>query len=118
MPRRRGPTTCWPTGTNPSGCPRLRYLFVVENKVYAGEQKDQLSRYSLWLDAQQRFYDTRVLVFLTPGGREATSSGGCEYLRLSYRQDVVALLERARSQVQAPAARLTVAQYLDVIMNL
>ena len=52
-------------------CPELKYLLVIENKIYAGEQEGQLRRYYDWMETRERFYGQRALIYLTPDGREA-----------------------------------------------
>jgi len=99
-------------------CPARCYLIVIENKVYAGEQEDQVWRYSQWLDTQQRAYGTRALIYLTPDGRPSTTAKEREYFRLSYRGDLADALGRALLHIQADGVRATVSQYLTVIRDL
>lgn len=49
-------------------------IIVVENKVFAGEGQDQLTRYQGWL--QQQPQTMKTLVFLTPDGRAPRSGKG------------------------------------------
>jgi len=58
----------------------------------------------------QRLYPeqySKALVFLTPNGRAAQTSGG-KYYRLSYREDIRQWLESALPMIQASRVRETV----------
>ena len=99
-------------------CPDLGFLLVIENKVMAGEQEQQLKRYSDWMETQRQHYAHRALVYLTPSGRESDSSADCRYFKLSYHDDIYAWLDSALADVQAPRIRETVAQYMEVIASL
>ena len=93
--------------------PRLRFLMVIENKIGASDQPEQLPRYHAWLQRQEA--DCRVLVYLTPDGRESPSAGGLKYLRLSYTEDVTACLRSALPAIEAPRVRDSVRQYLEIV---
>ena len=93
--------------------PELKFLMVLENKIGAREQKDQIGRYQSWLGRQR--YDRRVLIYLTPDGRRATTAAGEDYFCLSYAEDVVAWLQSALPNVKAPRVREAVTQYRDLI---
>ncbi len=97
--------------------PALRYLLVIENKVYAWEQSQQLSRYYQWMETRKHLYDKRALLFLTPEGAEPTSAGGYVCFCLSYKDGISAILQRALSQTQASSVRETILQYLAIIRN-
>jgi hypothetical protein len=64
-------------------CLPLRYLLVIENKIWAGEQPDQLRRYADWMATQRKAYDVRQMVFLTPTGRTSDTIEDGGYTRLS-----------------------------------
>ena len=96
-------------------CPDLRYLLVIENKVWAGEQPDQLRRYNDWLATQQQRFITRQLVFLTPTGRKATTAKDSDYVCLSYEQDIQRWLTICLREVKAPIVKDVVRQHLEVI---
>ena len=95
-------------------CPDLGYLCVIENKVGAGEQHEQLSRYGQWLNTQEEAFTDRALIFLTPRGYESVSSGGYPYFPLSYYDDIVAWLKSVRPTVEAPNVRQSLSQYLQL----
>jgi hypothetical protein len=97
--------------------PELQVVLVIENKIDAQEQDQQLQRYAEWM---KRIYPEKyrkALVFLTPDGHAARTSAG-EYYRLSYREDIRQWLERVMPMIQAPRVRETVAQYLEVVTTL
>jgi hypothetical protein len=92
---------------------------VIENKIYAGDQENQLLRYH----AADR---DAPLVYLTLDGREPGewSTGGDEGVRertilLSYKDDIVKWLESCRRHaVNHSLLRETISQYLDLIKQL
>lgn len=99
-------------------CELSGYLMVIENKIDAGEQPHQLSRYKEWMRSQSKHLPTQELVFLTPTGREAITGRGCNYLQLSYSEDVRAWLNAALPNVKAPKVAETLRQYLEIIDTL
>jgi hypothetical protein len=57
---------------------------IIENKLFAGEQPEQLDRYAAWLKNERKGWKS-ILVFLTLNGREAWSSKDPgQYARLAY----------------------------------
>jgi len=98
--------------------PAIGYLIAVENKVYAVEQADQIGRYVRWLRARGPAYTRHDLVFLTPDGRNAKSASNVRYVRMSYRPDVVAILDSALVKIRADRVREVIAQYIETIQAL
>jgi hypothetical protein len=94
--------------------PRLGVLYVIENKIWAGEQPQQLSRYSVWLH-QQTGYPHRALFYLTPEGGPSHSHNGATYVPLSYRYHIIPWLVEALVEVEAPRIAETLNQYIEVL---
>ena len=69
-------------------CPDLHFLLVIENKIDAGEQPNQLQRYAQWMDSQRVYFPKRVLLYLTPQGTPSRTAGRHSYVSLSYRHDI------------------------------
>ncbi len=99
-------------------CQQSGYLMVVENKIDAGEQPRQLGRYKEWMRSQSKHLPIQELVFLTPTGREAITGRECNYLQLSYSEDVRAWLNATLPNVKASKVAETVRQYLEIIETL
>lgn len=94
-------------------------LIAVENKVGAGEQEEQLARYGDWLRAQAG-PGQRLLVFLTPDGRDgSTARAGQSVIRMSY-DDLSRVLEQALRAVPdtAHSLRADVGQYIRLCRHL
>lgn len=91
------------------------YLIVIENKIWAAEQPEQLARYGEWLFLQRIQYPQQALLFLTPHGHRAYSNGDFGYQRLSYCDDLVPWLEACLTGVEAPRLHTLLTQYLDLI---
>gem|GEM_PF-1313675 len=98
--------------------PALGYIIAIENKVLAGEQQNQLERYSQWLQTQRDCYPHQNLVFLTPEGRRATSTQHARYIRLSYGTDIAAILNAALPGIAADRVRAVVEQYIDTVRQI
>ncbi len=99
-------------------CPELSYLCVIENKVDAYEQTDQLLRYGRWLKSQAQEYPSQALVFLTVHGNLAYTAQDTPHYPLSYHQDISAWLEETLAQIQAPNVLEVVRQYLELVRRL
>jgi hypothetical protein len=98
--------------------PDLNYLCVIENKVYAGEQSNQLWRYGEWLKTQEQDYPQRALIYLTLHGLASTTAQGVQHFCLSYKRDINWWLTKTIPNVQAPVVKTVVRQYLDLIGKL
>jgi hypothetical protein len=96
----------------------LGYMFVIENKVKASEQDQQLARYWRWMDTYKKECPSQALVFLTISGTEAASSGGHPFFRLSYHEDIPAWLNKLLPKIKAQGVREVVKQYKDIVFSL
>lgn len=89
---------------------------VIENKIYAKDQKEQLGRYQKWLKGKGQF----ALLYLTLDGHEA-SEKDVDYLRISYRNDILQWLDKCINFTQEKKntfATTTLTQYKELIMVL
>ncbi len=86
--------------------------FVIENKIYAGEQEKQLERY-------KSYYPEAKVIFLTRDGHESKSEGKIEYTSISYKKDIVKWIEEcSKLAYDKPILRETLKQYLYLIKKL
>ncbi|MFB0515789.1 MAG: PD-(D/E)XK nuclease family protein, partial [Candidatus Neomarinimicrobiota bacterium] len=99
-------------------CPSLSYLIAIENKIYAGEQADQLARYASWLDDNREWYSSQALVYLTPTGELSETADPTTYFTASYHGQIAGMLKAALPGISAPHLRETVLQYLEVIQKI
>lgn len=97
---------------------------IIENKIFAGEQEEQLDRYHEWLEANRGGWNS-CLVFLTLDGHmSATMSDKNQYLRIAYVSDTNHLSladwieECANSVKEIPRLCYTFVQYKDHIQKL
>ena len=101
-----------------------RQAIVVENKIWAGDQDQQLLRYRDALVAQGYGDEAIRLLYLTPYGHQpsAQSLGGIPVERVrcvSYRDDLPDwLVGCQRRAFDEPALRESVAQYVDLVRKL
>lgn len=101
------------------------YGLIIENKIYAGDQDKQLTRYDNY--GKKTFgADGYRLVYLTLYGydasKESTATKSTEevaYLRLSYAEDILRWLEQcARLAYDKPLVRESLNQYIRTIKQL
>ena len=102
-----------------------RYGLIIENKIYAGDQDKQLTRYENY--GKETFgADGYHLVYLTLYGcdasKESTATKSAEevgYLRLSYAEDILRWLEQCvRLADNKPLVRESLNQYIRTIKQL
>ena len=97
---------------------------VIENKIFASEQLNQMSRYQTWLKYKRAQGWKSYLVFLTLNGRSATSIDADDYLTVSYysrnvKQSIFTWLDRcAEIAKEEPAVREAACQYRDFVKRL
>ena len=101
------------------------YGLIIENKIYAGDQDKQLTRYDNY--GKKTFgADRYLLVYLTLYGcdasKESTATKSAEevgYLRLSYAEDILRWLEQCvRLADNKPLVRESLNQYIRTIKQL
>ena len=101
------------------------YGLIIENKIYAGDQDKQLTRYDNY--GKETFgADGYLLVYLTLYGcdasKESTATKSAEevgYLRLSYAEDILRWLEQcAQLAYDKPLVRESLNQYIRTIKQL
>lgn len=97
------------------------YLIIIENKIYAGDQRRQLKRYHNFAKSHPH----HALVYLTLGGDRPSGSSadeltdGKDYKCISYRKDMAGWIEQCLSMaVSKPLVRETLQQYLFIIKTL
>lgn len=102
-----------------------RYGLIIENKIYAGDQDKQLTRYDNY--GKKTFgADRYLLIYLTLYGydasKESTATKSAEevgYLRLSYAEDILRWLEQCvRLADNKPLVRESLNQYIRTIKQL
>jgi hypothetical protein len=100
-----------------------KFGIAIENKIYAGDQHEQLERYHTFL--RKEFGEHFALIYLTPDGRKpSTHSASDEFTIkyhihcLSYYEDIISLLQKSIPQIQAPNVRIIVEQYLTICQSI
>jgi hypothetical protein len=93
-------------------------LILIENKIDAGEQENQIDRYMTWLNKQQHFLH-KYLVFLTPTGREPISCGNySKPVLFSYNEDLNEIFSKTLPDIKSKRVRETVNQYIELIRSI
>lgn len=95
---------------------------VIENKIWAGDQSQQLQRYFDKLETQD-FCDIQLLYLTLDGHAPSEDSVGDlnndDYKTISYKDDLPPWLERCQKRAyDEPALRESVAQYLRLVQML
>lgn len=97
-----------------------QHLIVIENKINAADQKNQLVRYSEWMAKQVQ--TERHLYYLSKYGGEASelSHGGkTKYTPISYQTDITYWLELALKEVaMVPMVSGAILQYLSLVKKI
>lgn len=97
-------------------------ICIIENKIFAGEQPEQLKSYSEWLKGITK--KNKTLIFLTPNGREGVSAvDSASYKAVAYLKDggndICDWLELCRRvAIDAPFVRESISQYINHIKNI
>jgi len=100
-------------------CPSRNYLMVIENKVDAREQDQQLSRYSSWLERQKEKHPNTDKIFLTPEGKPPEEiKSRDDWVCLSYNEDIATWLTRALQDLKPPSLCLAIEQYIKIVETL
>ena len=92
---------------------------IIENKIAAGDQNNQLQRYHKEISSQG-FHDIN-LVYLTPDGHEPSvqSVGELHFTPISYKSDILPWLTCCQRRAQdLPSLRESIAQYIRVVRKL
>lgn len=96
-------------------------VIIIENKIYAPDQKDQLLRYKSY--AEQR-YKKKWILYLTLDGKESEDSidklqPKIDYFPISYKEDITKWLECClKETTNFPLLRETLNQYIYLIKHL
>lgn len=101
------------------------YFVIIENKIYAGDQENQMKRY--WNFAQEKSKNNSNkyrLVYLTLDGHDPSKDSkndleSNEYICLSYKNDIVTWLNKCLGlTIRQPLLRETINQYIDTLKQL
>lgn len=97
------------------------HAVIIENKIYAGDQPNQLLRYHNY--GIKTFGENNFkLVYLTlyGSGPSASSLGGAHFnfIKLSYAQDILKLLEKLMKSKPQKLVHRTVEDYITIIKQL
>lgn len=92
---------------------------IIENKIYANDQFEQLKRYDSF--ASNKYRDQYHLLYLTLWGNDASdhSGKGINYIQISYQETIVNWLERCvEIAARKSIIRETLIQYINHINSL
>ena len=89
--------------------------FLIENKIYAAEQQNQLNRYECFAS---KF--NAAVIFLTLDGREPQNlKDGKHLICISYKDHILEWLKTCQKEaVAAPPVREAIAQYIGLIKQI
>lgn len=99
-----------------------RNSIIIENKIYAGDQQNQLLRYHNFIDQERKKGKKAHLFYLNLFGDEPTkeSANGLkaneDYKIISYHSDIIEWLEQCMKEaVSLPIIRETIQQYINLL---
>lgn len=90
---------------------------VIENKIRAGDQIEQLIKYNAFA-IEKYGKENYQIIYLTLDGKDASSQSGegVDYLKVSYEQHIIAWLEECvKIAEDRPMVRETINQYINHI---
>lgn len=93
---------------------------IIENKVYANDQKEQLKRYNEFAEGKYGVSNYKIL-YLTLSGSDASmqSGEGVEYISISYKREIIDWLENSvNTSSRFPLVRETLIQYINHLKQL
>lgn len=91
----------------------LNNAIIIENKIYASDQSEQLKRYDSYARKNLKQYQ---ILYLTLNGNNASdqSSNGINYLKVSYSKEIIKWLEKCIAIASRfPMVRETIVQYIN-----
>ena len=95
-------------------------IIIIENKIYAADQHEQLKRYAKF--AQDNYGDGNFrILYLTLNGHDASghSGDGVEYMKISYGDEILKWIhDCAVCCISKPIIRETLIQYTNLIKEL
>jgi len=92
-------------------------VIAIENKIFAGEQYKQIERYAKGLDQMNK--KQRCVLYLTIDGKPAHTSGGFDYLRISYKEHILNFLDCClKESYQHIPVNQVLIQYKNIIQKL
>ena len=92
----------------------IGFLGIIENKITASEQPDQLKRYLTWLESKGKEFQSRCLIFLTITGHLSVTADPKEYIPLSYDRDICPWLNRMLPSIQAVGVSTILLHYIEI----
>ena len=93
---------------------------IIENKIYAADQENQLKRYAAYAQKKSDWKDYRILYLTLYGEKASDQSGqGIRYACISYQTTILGWLDRCAKEVlDKPFLRESIAQYQELIRQL
>ncbi len=91
---------------------------IIENKIYANDQPEQLKRYNRYAQTYKNGYQ---ILYLTLFGDDASqqSGEGVSYLSISYKENIINWLEKCVAIASRfPIVRETIIQYINHLKKL
>lgn len=90
---------------------------AIENKIHAGEQPEQLARYSRYL--RSRYEAGARVIYLTLDGKQSSTHEQTPYIRISYANHVTAWLEKCLKETRSiiPIHQVLL-QYREVVRHI
>lgn len=98
---------------------KSKQAIIIENKIFAPDQKDQLKRYASF--GKKKYNGNHRILYLTLCGKEAPeqSGGGIDYKCISYKDHIIKWLEEClKVSSNSPNVNRIIFQYLNHLKQL
>lgn len=99
---------------------RNHKAIIIENKIHAGDQPEQLKRYDRYAE-RKWFSGNYQILYLTPEGKKASEDSGnsVSYIPISYENTIINWLEKCvEIASRFPMVRETIIQYINHLKQL
>ena len=96
------------------------HAIIIENKIYAGDQWDQLSRYNNFAKIKYK-EGNYIILYLTLNGTEASeqSRKDINYFQISHKEFIIKWMEKCiQISARYPLVRETIIQYINHLKKL
>ncbi|MBO5231362.1 MAG: PD-(D/E)XK nuclease family protein [Clostridia bacterium] len=89
--------------------------YLIEVKINAGEQPDQIKRYCEWAEKEGKKYK---MYFLTLYGHNSNTAKEYTYSPISFKTHIIPWLEECKNATEIPSLKGAIEQYLQLLNKL
>lgn len=94
-----------------------KVLIAIEIKIVNKDQKDQIKRYSSFLERQDS-YNKTALLYLTIDGTESKTAGDHPYYCISFKKNIYDWISECKKRIDCPKVTVILDHYLEILKSL